>query len=199
MTKSPNRSLVCTAAALLALGLGGCAQLQQGVSALQARINPKPPEMPPFSQDGLPAAVQVPRGFQVALETTGTGQIKYMCRANASGSHAWALAQVTAKLVDRKGKPIIDYTGPPASFAHEDGSTISASALAQVPSSPGNLTFQLFAVDKVNKLGTLMGMTHIQRVATVGGVAPAKPCDASFLNASEMVNFQADYIFYRSL
>ena len=45
----------------------------------------------------------------------------------------------------------------------------------------------------------MKGLAYIQRVATAGGVAPAKPCNAGAVRSKEVVNYQADYIFYRAV
>jgi hypothetical protein len=47
--------------------------------------------------------------------------------------------------------------------------------------------------------GMMTGTTYIQRVATRGGVAPAMACGASNLGARQVVQYQADYIFYRAM
>jgi hypothetical protein len=39
----------------------------------------------------------------------------------------------------------------------------------------------------------------VQRVATVGGVAPAMACGASNMGAKQIVKYQADYIFYKAV
>jgi Protein of unknown function (DUF3455) len=44
----------------------------------------------------------------------------------------------------------------------------------------------------------MTGVTYIQRVATKGGVAPSTACAAGNLDAKEVVNYQADYIFYKA-
>ena len=45
----------------------------------------------PFSQDGLPAAVHVPAGNKVALETVGAGDITYECKVkkDTMDQHEW--------------------------------------------------------------------------------------------------------------
>ena len=39
---------------------------------------------------------------------------------------------------------------------------------------------------------------YVQRVATVGGVAPAMACGASNMGAKQIVKYQADYIFWKA-
>ena len=59
-----------------------------------------------FSQQGLPAAIQVPAGNKVAMETVGIGEITYECRdkANAPGQTEWVFVGPNAVLNDRSGK-----------------------------------------------------------------------------------------------
>ena len=45
--------------------------------------------------------------------------------------------------------------------------------------------------------GAFNGVTYIQRVNTVGGVAPASPCYAGTLGAKQTVSYAADYVFFK--
>ena len=88
-----------------------------------------------FSQAGLPAAVQVPAGHQVAMETVGVGQITYACRAkkDMAGQFEWVFVGPNARLMDRMGKPVGRYYGPPATWESLDGSKLTATQLAVAP------------------------------------------------------------------
>jgi hypothetical protein len=191
----PSRQFRCRVLAALALSalLSGCAQPVKWPS-IGNPFAKAPQSVEPFSQADLPQPVQVPRGNQIAFEAVGRGEITYQCRANA-----WVFVAPLLTLSTRAGEGIIEYEGPPAKFSHKDGSLIIANAVAAAPSSAGNLPFQLFSANRANTLGAMMGITYVQRVANVGGVAPARPCALQNFNESTKVPFQADYIFYRSL
>lgn len=64
-----------------------------------------------FSQSGLPAAVQVPAGHKVAVETVGMGQITYECRAkkDLAGRFEWVFVGPDAKLMSRNGQQVVNY------------------------------------------------------------------------------------------
>ncbi|WP_371130295.1 DUF3455 domain-containing protein [Hydrogenophaga sp.] len=64
-----------------------------------------------FSQSGLPAAVQVPAGHKVAVETVGMGQITYECRAkkDLAGQFEWVFVGPDAKLMSRNGQQVVNY------------------------------------------------------------------------------------------
>lgn len=169
------------------LALGACA------AAMGASPNV------PFSQAGLPAAVQVPAGQRVALETVGVGQITYECRAmkDAAG-HEWLFVGPDAKLMSRAGQPVGTYFGPPATWASRDGSWLTATQVAVAPAAAGSIPLQLVKANPAMGVGAMQGVTYIQRVATQGGVAPAMACGAAQAGRKEIVNYQADYIFWKA-
>lgn len=154
---------------------------------------------PTFAQAGLPPAVQVPAGHRVAMETTGTGQITYECRARADrpGQHEWVFVGPDARLLDRAGRVVGRYYGPPATWESLDGSRLTATQVAVAPADAGNIPLQLVKGNPATGQGAMQGVSFIQRVATRGGLAPAAPCTAATAGARQAVPYQADYIFYK--
>jgi hypothetical protein len=154
-----------------------------------------------YSQAGLPASVQVPAGNRVALETVGVGEITYQCSAkkDMAGQYEWVFAGPDAKLMDRSGKQVGKYYGPPATWEAMDGSKLTAVQVAVAPNTgmAGSIPLQLVKGNPAMGTGAMQGVTYIQRVDTRGGVAPAMPCAAGNLNAKQVVKYQADYIFWR--
>jgi hypothetical protein len=43
----------------------------------------------------------------------------------------------------------------------------------------------------------MQGVTYIQRLNTVGGIAPKEPCEASSAGQRRQVKYEADYVFYK--
>lgn len=155
---------------------------------------------PMFTQDGLPDAVKVPAGNKVALETVGVGEITYECRdkANAPGMVEWVFVGPNAVLSDRSGRQVGKYYGPPATWEALDGSRVTATQLAVAPAGTGNLPLQLVKANPAMGMGAMTGVTHIQRVALKGGVAPASECSPATRGKKEIVKYQADYIFWKA-
>ena len=153
-----------------------------------------------YSQASLPAAVQVPAGNKVAMETVGVGEITYQCnpKKDMAGQFEWVFVGPDAKLNDRSGKQVGKYYGPPATWESMDGSKITGTQLAVAPSSAGNIPLQLVKANPAMGSGSMTGITYIQRVATVGGVAPAMACDAGNAGSKQIVRYQSDYIFYKA-
>ena len=169
--------------------------------ALIAACGSITPTMPSYSQAALPAAVQVPAGNQVALETLGVGEVTYQCSAkkDMAGQFEWMFAGPDAVLLDRSGKQVGKYYGPPATWEAMDGSKLTAVQLAVAPNMAGSIPLQLVKGNPAMGAGAMQGVTYIQRVATQGGVAPAAPCTAANLSAKQIVKYQADYIFYKAM
>ena len=169
-------------------------------AALLSACGSMMPMAPTFSQNGLPDAIKVPAGNKVAMETVGVGDITYECRdkANAPGMTEWVFVGPNAVLNDRSGKQVGKYYGPPATWESMDGSKLTATQLAVAPSSAGNLPFQLVKANPAIGSGAMTGVTHIQRVALKGGVAPGTPCTPANKGTKEIVKYQADYIFWKA-
>lgn len=169
------------------------------ISACTGTKNPMAMDKP-FMQDALPEAVKVPAGHQVAMQTVGVGEITYECKAKADmpGSFAWVFVGPQADLLSRGGAKVGSYFGPPATWASSDGSKITGTQLAVAPAGAGNIPLQLVKANPATGMGAMNGITHIQRVATQGGVAPASVCDGSALGRKETVKYQADYIFWKA-
>ena len=172
-----------------------------GAAALLAACGTMSPSLPMFSQDSLPETIKVPAGNKIALETVGAGDITYECRdkANTPGATEWVFVGPRATLVDRSGKQVGTYYGPPATWEAMDGSKITGTQVAVAPSSAGNLPFQIVKANPAMGSGAMTGVTFIQRVALKGGVAPSTVCSPASKGAKEIVKYQADYIFWKAV
>ena len=160
------------------------------------------PMAAPFSQEALPDTVKVPAGHRVAWETVGVGEITYECRAKAGAADAfeWVFVGPKADLRSRQGQVVGSYFGPPATWAAQDGSSLTGAQLAVAPAGSGNIPLQLVKANPaklVDGKGELQGVSYIQRVATRGGVAPAMACSSASIGQRQIVTYQADYIFWK--
>jgi hypothetical protein len=185
--------LTLTSAAALASLLAACAATPVAPMAGGT--------MPP-SQAPLPAAVQVPAGHRVALETVGTGEIIYECREGvpAMGQHGWVFVGPSAELKDRQGRSVGRYFGPPATWQASDGSAITGTQLAVAAAGVGDIPLQLVQARPAAPAagsGTLSGISHVQRLATRGGVAPMRACNEQARGQRQTVPYQADYVFWK--
>lgn len=183
---SRSTTLTCAGAALILLT--ACSSMAQSGQ--------------PFTQEALPAPIQVPAGNKVAWETVGTGEITYECRAKADdmAKTEWVFVGPEAVLKDRAGKQVGRYYGPPATWEAADGSKLTAKQLAVAPAGDGNLPYQLVQANPAMGSGALEGVSYIQRVALKGGTAPKdKPCTPETKGQKAVVQYQADYIFWKPM
>jgi hypothetical protein len=146
----------------------------------------------------VPATVAVPAGSNPAMTLKGVGLLSYECRAKPGSTDAfeWVFTGPDAQLQDMSGKQVGKYYGGPT-WEHMDGSKVTGKQLAIAPAAAGNIPMQLVQTSPAMGSGAFTGVTYIQRVNTMGGVAPAMPCDASKVSTKSTVKYSADYVFYK--
>ena len=156
-----NRATSRLAVAAGTLLLGACA----GMSA---------PMMAPVDNAALPDAVRVPAGETQKMWTVGAGEITYECREkkDAAGQYEWAFVGPVASLKDGSGKVVGKYYAGPT-WESMDGSKVTAKQVAVAPQPAGNIPLQLVKAEPAMGMGSMQGVTYIQRLNTKGGVAPA--------------------------
>lgn len=155
---------------------------------------------PALAMAEVPAAVAVPSGQRETMRSVGVGEITYECRAKAgaSGVFEWAFVAPKATLFDAtKTKIVGSYYGGPT-WQSNDGSKVTGKQLAISPApTAGNIPLQLVQAAPSTGEGDMAGVTYIQRLNTVGGVAPVEVCDEAALGSKKQVKYQADYVFYK--
>ena len=173
-----------------------------GTAVMMAACSSVKPPAKEYSQDRLVEAIRVPAGNQVVLETTGVGVLNYECRANvaATGTIGWALASPKADLIDRTGKTVGSYGGPPATWTHIDGSTVVGTQVALSPVvGSNNIALQLSKGTPGLNAGVLQNISYIQRINTKGGQDISKPCTQADIGDKLTLPYQADYIFWKAM
>lgn len=163
----------------------------------------------------VPANLQVSAANKVFLEGHATGTQDYVCLPSG-GSFAWTFFGPQATLVDDDRKQIITHFlspnpfeggTPRASWQHSRdtsvvwGSTIQTSTDSNFVR-PGAIPWLLLQVvgghDGPDHGDKLTAATFIQRVHTMGGVAPSSGCAASAdVGKKILVPYKADYFFYK--
>ncbi|CAN5204747.1 DUF3455 domain-containing protein [soil metagenome] len=149
----------------------------------------------------LPEAVRAPAGTMQKMLAVGSGELTYECREkkDMAGAFEWGVVGPVATLKTKSGEVVGKYYAGPT-WESVDGSKITGKQLAVAPNGPGNIPMQLVkadpAVPSSNGVGAMQGISHIQRLQTVGGVAPATACAAANKGERKSVAYQADYVFY---
>lgn len=151
-----------------------------------------------------PAPVAVPDTLNpganevLAMIVPARGVQIYACRARkeVGSGYEWAFVAPEAELFDVKGNAIGGHsTGP--TWQATDGSRI-VGTLKQRANAPvaGAVPWLLLSAKSNGTPGAFSSVTSIQRVNTVGGVAPATPCTSEAAGKSARIDYTADYFFF---
>jgi hypothetical protein len=168
----PTATAVCLIAAAL---LSACANTQDAAA--------------------MPDAIKAGRGERVAMVVPAKGVQIYECKAKAgqAGAYEWAFVAPEADLFDRSGTKIgTHYAGP--TWESRDGSKIKGTLKARADSPQADaIPWLLMTASSQGPGGAFSGITSIQRVNTVGGIAPKTTCGAANTGAVARVPYTADY------
>jgi hypothetical protein len=143
----------------------------------------------------VPDSLKPGVGEKLALVVAAKGVQIYECRASkAGGKPDWAFVAPEADLYDADGKRIgRHYAGPHWEAA--DGSKVVGSVKARAEAqSGGDIPWLLLDAKSVGRDGVFSKVTSIQRVATVGGIAPGRECGEP--GAKARIGYTADYYFF---
>jgi len=144
---------------------------------------------------GCASTVQVPENLRpaanesLALVVPAKGVQIYECREGK-----WAFVAPEAELFDRSGRKIgRHYAGPHWEAA--DGSKV-VGAVKQRADAPaaGDIPWLLLGTKSVGAEGAFSKVSSVQRLATVGGIAPAGGCSEP--GGVARVPYSADYYFF---
>jgi len=136
--------------------------------------------------------LQAPAGHKVAYHTYAVGVQIY--RWNGS---SWTFVAPEALLfADAQGHGIVGthYAGP--TWESNSGSKVVGTVLERGTPDPDAIPWLLLKAVSSNGPGIFDGITYIQRVNTVGGLAPADP--GHFVGEEVSVAYAAEYFFYRA-
>jgi len=139
-----------------------------------------------------------PEGQRLSERVAAKGVQIYECRAAANAAAQWVFVAPEAELIDARGVVTgKHYAGP--HWESLDGSKIvgSVKARADAPRADA-IPWLLLSARSVGGPGRFANVTAVQRIHTVGGLAPSRPCDQTTLGATERVPYSADYLLYAS-
>lgn len=134
--------------------------------------------------------VQAPAGTMVSAHFYALGVQIY--RWNGTG---WSFVAPDATLFSDagyNGEVGIHYAGP--TWEAVDGSKVTAAVINKCSPYPGAIPWLLLGANSQGN-GRFAGVTHIQRVNTIGGTAPAEA--GAYVGAEARVPYTAEYYFHR--
>jgi Protein of unknown function (DUF3455) len=163
----------------------------------------KPPPVPPNIQ--VPNGLQVPAGNKAFREGDAIGTQDYICLPSG-----WTFFGPQATLFNERDKQIITHFLSPNPFENgtprvtwqdsQDTSKVWGATVASVVVDPGAIPWLLVQVvgaqDGPTGGDELSETTYIQRLNTVGGVAPTTACTVGMM---ALVPYSAEYFFYKAI
>ena len=161
--------------------LASCASLETPTAAVDV-----PARLRPSANESL--AVIVPaKGVQI-----------YECRArkDQADQYEWVFVAPEADLFDARGSRIgRHYAGP--HWEANDGSKIVGTVKERADARQADaIPWLLLTTKSVGAPGSFGRVTSIQRVNTVGGLAPKDGCSRNTTGAMGRVHYTADYYFF---
>lgn len=145
----------------------------------------------------LPAEL-TPAAASSSQRLAARGVQIYECRAAVEphSPASWTLVAPEAELFDSEGKRVgRHFAGP--HWEADDGSRIlgSVKARADAPQRDA-IAWLLLSATSVGPPGRFSRVTQVQRIRTVGGVAPATACTPGAAASLLRVPYSADYVFF---
>jgi len=147
----------------------------------------------------VPAPLRAPTGQSAFVEALATGVQIYECASKPGEppTFAWTFRAPEATLSDQSGHALgKHYAGP--TWESIDGSKVVGQLKAGDPGpDPTAIPWLLLTAKSSSGAGIFAQTTSVQRVKTVGGVAPSERCDAANATQVARVPYTATYYFYR--
>jgi hypothetical protein len=183
-----------------AAGEGGASgSANEGGSGGEAAVTPCGPSS--LTPPTAPTTIEVSQTAVLVAAYAAEGVQTYTCQQTGTGgsaTYAWSTASVpTANLYGADCMiAATHYAGP--HWKAKDGSIVLGTKVRSAPSSTAASIPQLLlsAVAEGTTVGLLTPVTAIQRLDTVGGIAPSTGCDDQHVNGTVDVPYTATYYFY---
>jgi hypothetical protein len=137
-----------------------------------------------------------PEDNRLAFYYDAIGVQIYSCQATETG-YAWTFQAPEANLFDRKGRLVVKHYGGPTWEAVSDQSKVVAKKLEEFSARTDAIPELLLQASAHDGKGQMDDVSYIQRLETLGGLAPSRGCDAAIVGATARVDYTATYFFYR--
>ena len=186
MLRTAARRGIARAATTTALLAGSLAGL-----AAPALAGPAAPDVP---------SQLVPTGsVKPFLVAHAVGSQDHTCKLGPNG-YAWSFDGPMAVLHDDNGK-LLGSHSPGPTWTARDGSSVRAEVVDRAPVPDAIPWLLLRVTSRTHGLDgdRLYDTTHIQRIATTGGLTPAAAdCTEDNVGETRRVPYTADYVFWKT-
>jgi hypothetical protein len=183
----------------------GCATTEEADPSMT--MNPPPgnaadkkscPSLGLVQEPAVHPQLEPPSGSTLMMRYRAEGKQIYTCKVAAEGAApAWALKAPEANLYDESCKLVGTHFGGPTWKVTADGSAVMGMKIAETPAlEAGAIPWLLIKTTSTGAAGVMSSVGYIQRVDTVGGVAPTGGCEGGNIGTERAVPYTAVYYFY---
>ena len=148
----------------------------------------------------VPDSLQVPLGNKLILHAFATGVQIYQVTQSATDPdvYTWVFVAPSATLYYDAGKQFTvgtHYLGP--TWETNSGSTVVGSAKVKSVQDVTAVPWLLLTAVSNGPTGFFKKVNYIQRVNTIGGLAPTTGADADHVGQQDSIAYIAEYYFYQ--
>ena len=144
----------------------------------------------------VPEALKPATSESPAMVVPAKGVQIYECRLGKDGAPQWTFVAPEAALFDARDNTIGHHGAGPY-WQAKDGSrivgTLAQRADAPVPAA---IPWLLLSTKSNGPVGAFSNVSSIQRVNTIGGVAPVTGCSVDSIGKTVRIPYSADYYFF---
>jgi hypothetical protein len=146
----------------------------------------------------IPANLAPPAGSVLLFELGARGVQVYTCEADSDAAFAffWTFQGPEAELLNGRGEVVGSHFAGPT-WQVLDGSTVVGTVLERADAPEADaIPWLLLEATERGSYGVYSLISHVQRLATVGGVAPVEGCDEDHVGEEVRVPYEATYAFF---
>jgi hypothetical protein len=152
----------------------------------------------PTSAAAIPDNLEPPEDSVLLFALKARGVQIYACEADPNDATAfvWTFKAPEAELLNERGEVVGSHFAGPT-WQGQDGSSVIGAVLERATAPDvGAIPWLLLEAKEHEGSGAFSTITHIQRLDTVGGVAPAEGCDEAHAGEEVRAPYQAIYAFF---
>ena len=154
--------------------------------------------------EGISDSLKVPAGNKLVAEGFARGVQIYQVKRSASNPNifSWVNIAPSATLYTKPNftqELALHFAGPTWEFVkgHNQGQSVVGKKIAGITQDPSAIQWLLLqAVDSLSSNNNKI--TYIQRIFTIGGLAPTTGADEAHLGKLDSIPYRALYLFYEA-
>jgi hypothetical protein len=152
----------------------------------------------PTSATAIPENLEPPADSVLLFALEARGVQIYVCETDPNDATAfvWTFTAPEAELLNERGEVVGSHFAGPT-WQGQDGSAVIGAVLERATAPDGGaIPWLLLEAKDHEGSGAFSTITHIQRLDTVGGVAPTEGCDEAHAGEETRAPYEATYAFF---